>query len=180
MIRKHQASHSHSHGHRSGSYSSTSPAGGRPAAGLSRRRTQFRGPPPSFYRSGGWGAHSAKRAAAQENGAPGSEKPDENVNANSNATSGMGGMGPGQMGWGHGDEVPHFDKEGHSRTHEMYERRRRQKMDEEYGPTMQYTGMLGQFLLVGAVVSLGVFVPTFLLGNDSATRPPRPLKKEDP
>src|SRR5450432_1534364 len=36
-----------------GSYHSSNPAGGRPASGLSRRRTQFRGPPPSFYRSGG-------------------------------------------------------------------------------------------------------------------------------
>jgi len=53
----------------SASFSShTGPAGGRPASGLSRRRTQFRGPPPSFYASGGWGAHSAKRSAAQSAG----------------------------------------------------------------------------------------------------------------
>ncbi|GAB7330298.1 hypothetical protein MBLNU13_g01942t1 [Cladosporium sp. NU13] len=49
-------------GHR-GSYSSHStPAGGRPASGLSKRRTQFKGPPPSFYRSGGYGAQSEKRS----------------------------------------------------------------------------------------------------------------------
>ncbi|KAL5346105.1 hypothetical protein ACLOAV_009137 [Pseudogymnoascus australis] len=42
------------------------PAGGRAPSGLSRRRTAFRGAPPSFYRSGGWGEHSAKRRAAQE------------------------------------------------------------------------------------------------------------------
>ncbi|TAQ91429.1 hypothetical protein B7494_g219 [Chlorociboria aeruginascens] len=58
-----------------GSYSSSGPVGGRPASGLRKRRTQFHGPPPSFYRSGGWGTHSAKRRAAQENGAPGAEAP---------------------------------------------------------------------------------------------------------
>lgn len=50
----------------SGSYHSTGPAGGRPASGLSRRRGTYQGPPPSFYRSGGWGAHGAKRRAAHE------------------------------------------------------------------------------------------------------------------
>jgi curved DNA-binding protein CbpA len=30
------------------------PAGGRPASGLSKRRTHMHGPPPSFFRNGGW------------------------------------------------------------------------------------------------------------------------------
>lgn len=46
--------------------SSTGPAGGRPASGLSRRRGTYQGPPPSFYRSGGWGAHGSKRRQAHE------------------------------------------------------------------------------------------------------------------
>ncbi|KAF2233921.1 DnaJ-domain-containing protein, partial [Viridothelium virens] len=61
------ASSSSSAAGRTGSFSSasanSSPAGGRPASGLSKRRGTFRGPPPSFYRSGGWGAASAKRRA---------------------------------------------------------------------------------------------------------------------
>ncbi|KAL9097183.1 MAG: hypothetical protein Q9165_000610 [Trypethelium subeluteriae] len=63
------ASSSPSSASRTGSFSSasasanSSPAGGRPASGLSKRRGTFRGPPPSFYRSGGWGAASAKRRA---------------------------------------------------------------------------------------------------------------------
>ncbi|KAF7535500.1 hypothetical protein G7054_g5350 [Neopestalotiopsis clavispora] len=57
-----------------GSFSSANPAGGRPATGLSRRRTVFRGPPPSFYRSGGWGAHEAKRSAAQEESTAGARR----------------------------------------------------------------------------------------------------------
>ncbi|PSR83526.1 hypothetical protein BD289DRAFT_282110 [Coniella lustricola] len=54
--------------HRGGSYSSTGPgpAGARPASGLSRRRGTFRGPPPSFYRSGGWGTYTDKRSRAHE------------------------------------------------------------------------------------------------------------------
>ncbi|GAB1315124.1 hypothetical protein MFIFM68171_05334 [Madurella fahalii] len=61
--------HGHGHVHKGprGSYHSTGPAGGRPASGLSsRRRGTFQGPPPSFFRSGGWGAHGAKRRAAHE------------------------------------------------------------------------------------------------------------------
>ena len=52
-----------------GSYSSRGsggPAGGRPASGLSKRRSQFRGPPPSFYAQGGYGTQGAKRQRASE------------------------------------------------------------------------------------------------------------------
>ncbi|KAH6840721.1 hypothetical protein B0I37DRAFT_448916 [Chaetomium sp. MPI-CAGE-AT-0009] len=64
--------HNHPHGNQhhhpqpGASYHSTGPAGGRPASGLSRRRGTYQGPPPSFYRTGGWGAHGAKRRAAHE------------------------------------------------------------------------------------------------------------------
>ncbi|KAK4138867.1 DnaJ-domain-containing protein, partial [Trichocladium antarcticum] len=73
VLRHHQRAHGrHNHGpspsSSSGSsyHSSTGPAGGRPASGLSRRRSAFQGPPPSFFRSGGWGAHGAKRRAAHD------------------------------------------------------------------------------------------------------------------
>ncbi|KXS96839.1 hypothetical protein AC578_7399 [Pseudocercospora eumusae] len=75
---------------------SSSGPGARPASGLSRRKTQFRGPPPSFYRNGGWGEQSEKRREA----------------------SGNGGMGPGGFATGLDDDVPHFDRAGHARTHE--------------------------------------------------------------
>ncbi|KAF7515517.1 hypothetical protein PCG10_003172 [Penicillium crustosum] len=45
---------SHSHQHPMGSHSSY--AGSRPASGLSKRRSPFHGPPPSFYEQGGYGA----------------------------------------------------------------------------------------------------------------------------
>ena len=53
------------------SSASTTPFGSRPASGLSRRRTQFKGPPPSFYRSGGWGAQGEKRKAHADKGEAG-------------------------------------------------------------------------------------------------------------
>lgn len=162
---------SHRHSQRSGSFSSTSPAGGRPASGLSKRRTQFHGPPPSFYRSGGWGAHSAKRSAAQENRA---EKPD----------LGEGGMGPGQMGWGHGNDVPHFDKEGHFRTHEQIEndkrRHRRGDRDNEAGfgrvEESKESGVLGQFLFITGILSVTGLV-TSLIFDRVTRRPVKEVKK---
>ncbi|BDD56371.1 hypothetical protein MAP00_001835 [Monascus purpureus] len=66
----------HSSAHPMGSYSSYSAnlhtkqgasyAGSRPASGLSKRRSAFRGPPPSFYRHGGYGRTG--RTASSANG----------------------------------------------------------------------------------------------------------------
>ena len=42
----------HTHAHPMGSHSSY--AGSRPASGLSKRRSAFHGPPPSFYEQGGY------------------------------------------------------------------------------------------------------------------------------
>lgn len=92
--------HGHHHpntaggGERGASYHSTGPgtgpAGGRPASGLSRRRGTYQGPPPSFYRSGGWGAHGAKRRAAHEESTGGAG------GAGSGFGSGFGTAGAGQ------------------------------------------------------------------------------------
>jgi curved DNA-binding protein CbpA len=149
------SSHSHSHHRPQGSYHSSGPAGGRPASGLSRRRTQFRGPPPSFYRSGGWGEQSAKRRAAQDTGAPGAEAP----------PSSNGGMGPGQSPFGHGEEndVPHFDREGHLNTQQRHSERWRRRKGMEYVPSGESPrSTLANFLFVGGIISLGIFVPSFL------------------
>lgn len=132
--------------HRGASYSSTGPAGGRPASGLSRRRGTFRGPPPSFYRSGGWGAHGAKRSQAHEESTSGTggssssgnhhdahhhghhhhrhghrhEQQQSASGANGYGNFG-GGMGPGSepFGGGSSGDMPHFDrtaKAAHTRT----------------------------------------------------------------
>ena len=71
-------------------------------------------------------------------------------------------MGPGQQPWNHGNDVPHFDKEGHYRMHDNYDRRRRRRMSEDHVPVGETRGTLANFLFVGGIVSLGVFVPSFL------------------
>ncbi|KAK0107116.1 hypothetical protein ONS95_003823 [Cadophora gregata] len=147
---------SNSHHRPHGSYHSSGPAGGRPASGLSRRRTQFQGPPPSFYRSGGWGAQSAKRKAAQDSHA---ESP-----------AGAAGMGHGQKPWGHDEthDVPHFDRDGHYRTQENHSRRwqRRRGMEDGQVPAGEMPrSMLANFFFVGGIISLGVLVPSLLFEN---------------
>nr|POF16432.1 dnaj-like protein [Quercus suber] len=107
-----------------GSYSSSAatPAGGRPPSGLSKRRTTFRGPPPSFYRSGGWGEHEDKRAEAASSAS-------HSYEAQGRSQSGPGGpagTGPGGFTSGFDNDVPHFDQRGHFQTHSQIERSRRQ------------------------------------------------------
>ncbi|KAL9073191.1 MAG: hypothetical protein Q9161_003023 [Pseudevernia consocians] len=132
-----------------GSHSSSStPFGSRPASGLSRRRTQFKGPPPSFYRSGGWGAQGSKRQAQADG--PGS---------GGTAEPRGGGFGPGQGQTGFND-VPHFDKEGHHRTQEQQDQRRRRRMKEESVEFAEGGSVLIHFFLIAAVVTFALSIPT--------------------
>jgi hypothetical protein len=141
-----------------GSYASSGPAGGRPASGLSRRRTHFRGPPPSFYRSGGWGNQGAKRQAAQEEASfaayTGSDGHKQGATG--------GGMGPRQQPFEHGNDVPHFDRERHFRTHTNHERRRQSRRSESYVSVGPESSTLANFIFVGTIVSLGILIPSFL------------------
>ena len=132
-----------------GSHSSSStPFGSRPPSGLSRRRTQFKGPPPSFYRSGGWGSQGSKRQAqAEGSGSAGTGEPRG------------GGYRPGQGHAGFND-VPHFDQEGHYRTQEQQDRRRRRRREEESVGFVDGDSTLFQFFLVSAVISLALSIPT--------------------
>lgn len=73
-------------------------------------------------------------------------------------------MGPGQMGWGHGNDVPHFDKEGHFRTHEQIEneKRKHRRVKPEHVPIGEGKGMFAQFLFISGIISLGVLVPSLI------------------
>jgi len=76
-------------------------------------------------------------------------------------------MGPGQTPLGQREEndVPHFDREAHLKTQEKHSERwqRRRGMGEGYVPTGEGPrGTLANFLFVGGIISLGVFVPSFL------------------
>ena len=133
--------------HRGSHSSSSTPFGSRPPGGLSQRRTQFKGPPPSFYRSGGWGTQGSKRPTqAREPGSAGTGEPI------------AGEYGPCQ-GHARFNDVPHFDQKGHRRTQEQQDRRRRRRMEEESVGFVDEGSVLVQFFLVSAVVMLALSIP---------------------
>jgi curved DNA-binding protein CbpA len=166
-----------------GSYSSASASssgpGGRPASGLSRRRTQFRGPPPSFYRNGGWGEHGDKRGAyasqashtheAQGRSASGADGPSAHQ-----ATSSEPGIGPGGFTAGFDNDVPHFDHVAHAQTHEEIDRMRRRAREQaareediamgrgNSGPMNFFVmmGVLGVVVSASGLFAAGPVVPT--------------------
>lgn len=160
-----------SHPHHRGSYSSTNPAGGRPASGLSRRRGTYQGPPPSFFRSGGWGAHGAKRRAAHDESTGSSSSTSHTSSSSTSHASsastnsfGAGGMGPGQTPFGRGaeDDVPHFDRVSHERTGRHIDSRRavrRAHLDSQYINIEPERSTAGMFFLIGGVLMLSVLGP---------------------
>lgn len=96
-----------------GSYSS---AGGRTPSGLSKRRATFRGPPPSFFQNGGYGGYTGRAANAGGNSTAnqgaGRTTFDHNHNSGEHGLGGDTGFNPEDA------ETPHFDRAGHTRTHE--------------------------------------------------------------
>ena len=181
-LRLSQHNHPHHYTHRrapGSSYHSTNPAGGRPATGLSRRRGAFQGPPPSFFRSGGWGAHGAKRRAAHED-STGTGTSTTNAHAHHHHHRGgeeagagagtMGGMGPGQDPLKHaGREVPHFDRAGHERTTGRLHADARRNQHHHH-PSSTATapsadpGIGSMFVVVGGVLLLSIVGP-FIIGR---------------
>ncbi|KAL6714916.1 hypothetical protein ACLMJK_007176 [Lecanora helva] len=141
---------------RPGSHSSSStPFGSRPASGLSKRRTQFKGPPPSFYRNGGWGRHGARRQSQADAAA-------QAANAGAGAgNSNGGGFGPGQGFAGLHDDVPHFDRKGHIRTQVRQEQRWSRRAQREGGTHVDGGGVLVKFALISSVVVFAISVPTW-------------------
>ena len=112
-----------------GSYSSSAPYGARPASGLSRRRTQFRGPPPSFYHHGGWGTQWAKRRSKAGSTRSGLG-PTPNATSPNFDSAFPNGTKKGED-WseaaypGFENDVPHFDHISHYRTQEQQDQRRK-------------------------------------------------------
>lgn len=143
-----QANASPTHTRRGSHSSASTPFGSRPASGLSKRRTQFKGPPPSFYRSGGWGAQSGKRQAQADAAASGS----------TGEQSRGGGFGPGQ---GHNgfDYIPHFDREGHHRTQEQQDERRRRRQEGSLAYVDRGSTIL-KFFVITAVLMFAFSIPT--------------------
>jgi curved DNA-binding protein CbpA len=157
----------HRHG-KAGSYHGTGPAGGRPASGLSRRRGSFQGPPPSFYRSGGWGTHGEKRRAAHERSTGGGGEAAREGTAAEGTGGGAGtagGMGPGQDPFGHRDEVPHFDQEGHTKTHRREDQRRAWRARGLRPTVKPEPGLFSGFWIVTGVLGVGVAASMLLAAS---------------
>ncbi|KAK0727036.1 hypothetical protein B0T26DRAFT_671757 [Lasiosphaeria miniovina] len=173
----------------SGSYHSTNPggrpAGGRPASGLSSRRgprpTTFTGPPPSFFRSGGWGAQGAKRRAAHEEstgfGSGGNSKNNtQQTQSPSSFSFSSPGMGPGQNPYRQTERAaadssaPHFDSAAHERTHRRHDARRAERRAERRGSHRDMFapgefGPVAGFFLIAGIVAIAVMVPYVFFGG---------------
>lgn len=64
------------------------------------------------------------------------------------------------------NDVPHFDREGHTRTHENNTRRwaKRKGMADGWIPDEgPPRSTLANFLFVSGIISLGIFVPALLI-----------------
>ncbi|KAK4229666.1 DnaJ domain-containing protein [Podospora fimiseda] len=155
------------------SHSSVNPAGGRPPSGLSRRRSPFQGPPPSFYRSGGYGSHASKRRHAHESSTAQEGSPDGTFTGSQHTFYSR--EKPG-MGFGEGFQetfrargMPHFDSVAHERTHRNHEQRRAQRQQERMGlnPDMlvnNSTGWITSFIVVSGCL-LAAIAGGVLLGG---------------
>jgi hypothetical protein len=120
---------------------------------LNKKRTTFRGPPPSFFKSGGYGRHGAKRAEYAHHN-PHASGQSQEAGAESYGDFGAG-FGPGQTG--QGKEVPHFDDQRHKTMHDqVYEHisaRRRRMRAREIPDDVDRGGAIVNFLIVGGTLT---------------------------
>ncbi|KAK3351938.1 hypothetical protein B0H65DRAFT_489826 [Neurospora tetraspora] len=133
--------HLRARAHGSHHSSSVGPAGGRPASGLSKRRSTTQGaPPPSFFKQGGYGEQKAKRERAEgwyPQGGAGAgfgqagggfgfggfgSQPGTGTGTGTGTTGGTTGSGQQKQEWSQAfnpASAPHFDSQQHTRTHEQ-------------------------------------------------------------
>ncbi|KAK3957024.1 hypothetical protein QBC32DRAFT_329409 [Pseudoneurospora amorphoporcata] len=118
--------HLRARAHGSHHSSSVGPAGGRPASGLSKRRSTTQGaPPPSFFKQGGYGESKAKREREKQRAAETGYPQGGFAGFGANQTGTGNGTAPGQGGrkeWSRAFDpstAPHFDSQQHTRTHEQ-------------------------------------------------------------
>jgi curved DNA-binding protein CbpA len=153
-----------------GSYSSAS-FGSRPASGLNKKRSTFRGPPPSFYKTGGYGNHGTKRAEYAYSNANAEGQDDAPRESYGDWGTGY---GPGQHR--HGHEVPHFDNKRHKETHDqinehIYARRRRTMRHADVEQEYDRGGMLINFIVVSGVIGMiGMTAKVFGDKNEERSR----------
>ncbi|KAL2001872.1 hypothetical protein VTN02DRAFT_1084 [Thermoascus thermophilus] len=131
-----------------GSYSSKgSYVGSRPASGLSKRRGPFRGPPPSFYAHGGYGATVARNN-------------DNTAGTGSSSSSSSPTHEDHPMSFIDRNPVYHFNARSHFRTQAAEDARRQRRRSREMGfdvhdPTRAAPGgsTLLRFVLVCGILA---------------------------
>lgn len=115
-------------------------AGSRPASGLSKRRGQFRGPPPSFYAHGGYGNRKAPEGGPSSSTAGGWSEEDPTAFIFRNP-------------------VNHFNAQGHYKTQTAEDARRQERRSKAMGAALneQYIGSRGDFA-VRFIIVCGILV----------------------
>ncbi|EED23744.1 DnaJ domain protein [Talaromyces stipitatus ATCC 10500] len=149
--------------HPMGSHSSAGAtyAGSRPASGLSKRRTAFRGPPPSFYAHGGYGGRKPQSPGGSYTGTAGTGK--QHQHNNEDPTSFI-----------NNNPVWHFNARGHYKTQTAEDARRKQRRSQQMQREREIleSEKGGSFVLRFVIVS-GILVVTAafgaLLGRGSNT-----------
>ncbi|RAK72362.1 DnaJ domain protein [Aspergillus fijiensis CBS 313.89] len=134
-------------------------AGSRPASGLSNRRGQFRGPPPSFYAHGGYGRTGRTNPGPGSTGGGGSDAAGQSSTTTNDEDP---------TAFIHRNTVHHFNARGHYKTQsaeDVRRKERRQKameaaLKEQYigspwGAAMRFAAVCG--ILVGAATVAGLF-----------------------
>lgn len=169
VMRHHQSSNyhpHHSHTHRNASYHSTGPAGGRPASGLSRRRTQFKGPPPSFFRNTGSGQSQAYKP--EHNGKGPTKEQQQQYEQQY-------GFGPGNVnqndrGTRTAPQTPHFDSASNERTHRnLTDRAAERRATAAATAAMAEPSMMVGFVIIMTVIFASAALPALLFSSWSSS-----------
>ncbi|KAJ9646118.1 hypothetical protein H2204_000780 [Knufia peltigerae] len=155
----HHHGHSRVHGHHSSHTAHKSYAGSRPATGLSKRRSAFKGPPPSFYAHGKPSANTTSQAqasaAAQEQAQAGTFNSAAFTDADA-----RGGFA--------------FDPEStfKTQTHEDYRRanRRAAEVEAARAAAAEENDFWGRFIIVAGVITLSVSVGTIVVSMANTPR----------
>lgn len=148
----HQRSHGSHSSHQRGTY-----ANHRPPTGLSKRRSAFKGPPPSFYAHGNPSANTTNQANAKQSG------PQPHMAGTFNARAYT----------EEGQWDPAFDSRStyKTQTHEDYRRNNRRMAALAAAQTdLEEDNFWARFIIVSAIIVLSVTVGTLIVGR---ANPPR-------
>jgi curved DNA-binding protein CbpA len=154
----HKPAPTHTHQNPRGSHSSY--AGSRPASGLSKRRSAFHGPPPSFYEQGGYGGTGRRTQGFAPGTGTGTGTEGEAGRKNADPEDWEGFIRRNPLG--------HFNARGHFRTQVKEDARRRERrrregsrrLEEEVGSGPVRDQSVGTFFLCS-----GILIVTFVVAN---------------